>query len=375
MSQKLDPHRDLYADLGVTSKATSDEIKSAYRKLAFELHPDKTNGDTGKQARFIEASKAHSILSNEKLKEEYDTLRDLINRPPSRDRFTPFDFGFHFSGDLGSVRMNPVYASRVTMDPTEQGPIIEGEDIEIELSLDLEDAIRGCNKPITLKSGALVPCSDCKGSGADPKSERVMCNECVGTGKKILFNSQNHGKRTYVCTACKGIGSIPLTQCKRCSGKGKMPNEKELNVQVPAGVTDGDKLRIAGQGTPGINSAPGDLFVTIRVKEHPSYTKKGLDLYTICRVPLLQALKGGSLEFEHIDGKVLKLRIPGPITPGKSRTTLKGKGITHPSRKVSGDLHLQFEVAFPKEMSPKAQELIEQLGVELQIEKLEAATE
>lgn len=364
MPQAFDPTRDYYKDLDLQSTASVEEVKASYRKLARKWHPD-LNKEKGAEAKFKIINEASSILSNEKVKKEYDEARSHFSRIPfthvaGSSRHAESEFTADYQDLFNSFFTN---ASRFHPEG-HVAQTIEGEDIEITIAISLEDAVRGCNKEIEAKSGKLTVCSPCEGRGAQKDSSTVLCSQCGGSGRKINFGLHiNRSVRSNKCSNCKGEGRIPVNPCKECTGTGRVYHSRKVIVNIPAGVSDGDKLRVAGQGSPGVNSAPGDLYITIRVNDHDSYFRKGMDLHCTHRVPLVVALKGGKCSMRHIDGNDLTFTVPSNMEAGSTMMRIKGKGMCHPMTRVTGDLYVHLEVALPRNQSPKVMELLDQLEI------------
>lgn len=369
MSQDFDPRKDYYEELGLKKEASIDDIKSAYRKLARKWHPDTNQNNSEAQQKFVQINEAHRVLSNNELKRAYDSARSPssvffgIGGFGTGNRTTDININFDmfndfFGGSVNATRNNPV---------GDTSQIVEGEDIELHIAISLEDAVRGCYKEIDIQSGKLTICTDCKGTGSQIGGARITCSQCGGSGSRISFAmNPAGGRKTKKCDNCKGEGSIPLNPCKTCRASGKIYHSKKLNIYIPAGVSDGDKLRIAGQGTPGINSSPGDLFIIIQIQKHEIYHREGMDLFCVHRVPLVVALKGGKSVIHHIDGTDLTITIPSGIEAGSTSLRVKGKGLNHPMRHVSGDLYVSLEVELPKTKNPKILEIIDMLEREIQ---------
>lgn len=362
----MNHNKDYYKSLELSKEASIEDVKIAYRRLAKKFHPD--NKETGDDNRFRLITEAYSVLNDTHKKLEYDSIRGVS--------FGTFNGGFHFNtsdfsadqdlGDLyrdffnrnyAHVEKNAEYSNANTTES------IEGEDLEIEVIINLKEAYNGLQKDVSIKSGGLMMCHVCSGHGYPQGSASIMCSGCHGQGRKINLGSS--GKKVGLCQKCKGRKRIPTTWCRSCGGKGHSFNTKNIKINIPAGISNDDKLRIAGQGTPGVNSKPGDLFVNIKLDPvHEHFRLAGSDLYTSCRIPIFTAFNGGQHTMKHIDGSDVSIDIPSGFTPG-SDIVVKGKGITHPMRKVSGDLHVTVEVYLPNIVSDRAKELIDELGKEL----------
>jgi molecular chaperone DnaJ len=353
--------KDYYAALGVTKDASASDIKKAYRKLARELHPDKNPGNVKAEERFKEVSEAYDVLSDDAKRKEYDETRSLFAGGAYRGGFpgsnggfaggTQFDPSDVFGrtgdassfGDLfGSIFGNTAGRTRTAS----SGPQ-RGRDVEANLELDFDDGVRGATLPLQLSGPGT--CRMCHGSGAKPGTAPRTCPTCHGSG----FVSHNQGAFGFSepCRDCQGTGSIIDVPCPECAGSGVTQQVRTITVRVPAGVRDGARLRIPGKGTPGQRGGPaGDLYVTVRVRSHPLFGRKGDDLTLTLPVTFTEAALGATVRVPTMDGAV-SVRIPAGTPNGR---TLRVRGRGTKARGKTGDLLVTVEVAVPQALSADA---------------------
>jgi len=374
-----DVTRNPYETLGVAPTATDEEIRKAFKRIASETHPDKNPGDTVKEAQFKEANSAYQLIGDPEKRAAYATssvdpfekFRQAANRASSGRRVN-INIEDIFSG-VGSERWGDVFrqaqveatnrrAQRGNIPP--QAPVeteSKGDDITMELRLTLAEAVYGAKKKIRTRSPRpAAPCSSCKGSGAEPGTRRVTCSACSGSGKTIGFNGT--GTRTSACAACRGRGSMALTPCRQCSGHGKMVHEAEIMVTVPAGIAEGQQLRLAGHGAPG--SPPGSLYLNIEIDGHPSFVRKARDLYTVTPISWVTAIRGGVINIKALNGEDQPLEVPAGIQSGATLVA-RGCGVRSTMGGTDGHLYVQIHVDMPKNLTPRAQKLLDELVEEI----------
>jgi len=353
--------RDHYEVLGVATTADSDEIKSAYKRLALKYHPDRNPGNTKAESQFKEINEAYQILSDSSKKAVYDlnrTMRpnqvkpgvgftDTALQDMMEELFRQTDFGA-----FRTVRRAPS-TQEIHRKNT------PGDDILIDLEISLEESVSGCKKPVIARGPRPdVTCGHCEGSGSKHGSRKIICTMCAGSGKGIGAN----GRGVRNCQHCGGAGNRPLEHCNHCGGNGRVIYVKELAIQIPSGVAAGQQLRIAGQGTPG--HPPGNLFITIKVSANKNFWRDGNDLHTTKRVSLRHAVMGGPIVFLGLDGQEVNLNVPPGTQPG-DMVRMAGCGVLGPLSKKSGDLIVHVEVALPRAMSARAKKLMDELMDEL----------
>ncbi|QGU01175.1 Chaperone protein DnaJ [Corynebacterium kalinowskii] len=358
MTQREWAEKDYYADLGVSSSASQADIKKAYRQLARDNHPDKHPGDTVAEERFKKVAEAYDVLGDEKKRAEYDELKAMLKSgglggfgtggpgfPGGFQGTHGFedilrDRGFAGDGGLGDIfggLFNRGGHSRPSAAPS------RGADVETSITLEFREAAKGTTIPIQLSGQA--PCTDCHGSGSNSGNPSV-CGDCNGTG----FISENKGAFGFSapCTKCGGTGRVITDPCPTCSGKGTAQRTRSITVRIPAGVEDGQKVRLAGQGEAGPNGKPaGDLFVTVTVKPDKVFKRKGDDLEVAVPVSFGELALGGTITVPTLESPV-KLKIPVG-TPSGRVLRVRGRGISRSSG-IKGDLLVKLEVDIPKNM-------------------------
>jgi molecular chaperone DnaJ len=337
--------KDYYRALGVSETATEQEIRRAYRKLAKAHHPD---AHPGSEDRFKEISAAYDVLSDADKRKEYDQVRRL---GPMAGDGRGFSFG---ADDLGDIVGNLFGRARRGGRAGTAGPQ-RGPDLEAELHLSFLDAIHGITTTVHLTSEAA--CHTCRGSGAAPGTNASICPQCGGRG--VLEENQGLFSFSQACPRCGGRGSVIETPCPTCGGTGAELRARQVRVRVPAGVADGQRIRLKGRGGAGRNGGPpGDLFVAVSVGRHPRFGRKGRDLTLNVPVTFAEAALGAQISVPTLDGSVT-LKIPPGTRSGKT-FRVKGRGV--PVAKGAGDLLVSVEVAVPQHLTTAEREAIEALA-------------
>lgn len=357
--------KNYYADLGVSSSASADDIKKAYRKLARENHPDNNPGNKTAEDRFKKAAEAYDVVGDDDKRKEYDELKSMLRSGgfggsggagfPGGFRQTSEGFSGHggpggpgggFSADsgLGDIfggLFNRGGAPRQSAQPT------RGADVETEITLEFREAAKGTTIPLQLSGEA--PCNTCHGSGSKSGNPST-CGVCSGSG----FTSENRGAFGFSapCTNCDGSGQIITDPCTTCSGSGTVHRTRSITVRIPAGVIDGQKVRLAGQGEAGPNGKPsGDLFVSVHVREDKVFRRSGDDLEIIVPVSFAELVLGDTITVPTLDAPV-KVKLPAG-TPNGRTLRVRGRGV--PKRGDSaGDLLVTVEVSVPKDLNAAA---------------------
>jgi molecular chaperone DnaJ len=357
--------KDFYAELGVSSTASAEEIKRAYRKLARELHPDANPGDPRAEARFKAVSEAYGVLSDPEKRKQYDEARALFSggfRPGAGGFGGPggFDLGDLFGGmggrgaDLGGLGdlLGGLFGGRGGATGTATRPR-RGTDVETEVRIDFVEAARGATIPLRLSSPA--PCASCRGTGARAGTTARACPICGGTG--LVTRSQGTFALSEPCRDCRGTGRIIDQPCAECGGRGVSNRHRTLTMRIPPGVADGQRIRLAGQGEPGMRGAPpGDLYVVVHVSPHPVFGRSGDDLTVTVPVSFPELVMGTTINVPTLDGTV-KLRVP-PGTANGRTLRVRGKGI--PGRHGrTGDLLVTLQVVVPTKLDREAKDALE----------------
>lgn len=338
--------RDYYEVLGVSRTASADEIKKSYRRLAMKHHPDRNKDDSSAGGKFKEAKEAYEILSNSEKRATYDRFgHDGL----SANRGTAGGFGAEGFGDIFGDVFGDIFGGG-----RQRGSqVFRGADLGYELRLDLENAVSGDS--VTIDVPTQVTCESCDGSGAKKGTDPVKCSTCGGVGQVRM--QQGFFSIQQTCPACKGAGTTIGDSCEDCHGRGRVRKTKTLSVKVPAGVDDGDRIRLSGEGEAGRNGGPpGDLYVEIRVHPHKLFTRDGADL--ACEVPIsvATATLGGEVELPTLDGNVA-LKVPAGTQSGRV-FRLRGKGVTTVRDSRQGDLFAKVSVETPVNLSTEQKDLL-----------------
>ena len=339
--------RDYYEILGVSKTASADEIKKSYRRLAMKFHPDrnKDGADAGK--KFKEAKEAYEVLKDADKRAAYDRFgHDGVRSGPAGGGggFSAENFGDIFGDVFGDIFGGGRRGA---------SQVFRGADLGYELRMDLEQAVRG--DTVTIDVPTQVACADCNGSGAEKGSEPVKCTTCGGIGQVRM--QQGFFSIQQTCPACKGAGTVITNPCGKCHGRGRVSKTKTLNVKVPAGVDDGDRIRLSGEGEAGRNGGPpGDLYVEVRVLPHKIFERAGADLS--CEVPIsfATAALGGEVELPTLDGHVA-LKVPAGTQSGKV-FRLRGKGVTTVRDHRTGDLFAKVAVETPVHLTGEQESIL-----------------
>ncbi len=353
--------RDYYEVLGISKSASADEIKKAYRSLAKKYHPDMNPGDKEAEVKFKEVNEAYAVLSDEEKKRIYDQYGHagldggMGGGAGGFGGFSNFDFG-----DIGDIFSSFFGGGASSGSSRRNGPI-RGEDIAYRINLSFEEAAFGCKKDISY--GRIERCSDCGGSGAEKGTSAETCQQCNGTGQIRVTQKTMLGmmQTTRACDACRGTGKFIKTPCKNCSGKGYVKLTKKLSISIPAGIDDGERVGVTGQGNEGRNGGPaGDLIVVVNVKPHSIFKRDGYNLY--CDVPIsyAEAALGAELSIPTLEGDV-KYTIPEGTQTG-TRFTIKGSGIQMLRSQRKGDLIFTANVEVPKNLNENQKDLLRQFA-------------
>jgi len=344
--------KDYYAVLGVTQTAVAKDITKAYRKLARQYHPDANPNNAAAEEKFKEVSAAYDVLGDEAKRKEYDDVRrqgpSSFGGGAGGFRFDQNDFGGEGLGDLfgqmfgGGRRRNPAGPQR-------------GGDIEATLSLGFAEAVEGITTSLHLTTES--QCSSCHGSGARAGTTPKQCGQCRGRG--VVDDNQGVFAFSSPCQRCNGRGNIIEAPCVGCRGSGVEMRPREVNVRIPAGVDDGQKIRLKGRGAPGKNGGPaGDLFVVCHVAAHPVFARDGNNLTVRLPISFSEAVLGADIDVPTLDGSTVKLRLKAGTQSG-SRHRVKNKGIE--SAKNHGDLIVTVDVAVPTELNDDERQAVEAL--------------
>jgi molecular chaperone DnaJ len=344
--------RDLYEVLGVPHDASDEDIRKAYRRLARESHPD-VNGDPNAEERFKEIAGAYEILADPEKRARYDAF-GAAGGPAGgftdiQDIFDMFFGSSGFGGGFGTRRRGQRSRAR------------GGEDAGVQVLLSFSEAAFGVRREIELER--MVQCDRCLGNGAEPGTAPVACRTCGGTGEVQSVRRSVFGTlmTTPPCRTCEGSGQEIPDPCRTCSGSGRIRRAATVTVDIPAGVSDGIELRVAGSGHAGVaGGASGDLFVRIDVEPSLRFERRGQDLYTVLDIPVTRAALGGAVEIETLDDHET-LRID-PGTESGTVVRLRGKGVPNLNRRGRGDLFVTLHVVTPGDLSREEKKLLERLA-------------
>lgn len=345
--------RDYYEVLGLAKGASEQEIKRAYKRLAAKHHPDKNQGSKDAEEKFKEIKEAYEVLSDGEKRAMYDQYGHQAFEQGGGGFGGSGGFGGGFGGfeDIFSEMFGGGFGGG-----RRRSRVVRGDDLQYDLEITLEEAVRGVKKDIRIQT--LAECDTCHGSGAEKGSKVENCSHCHGAGR--VRRQQGFFVTEATCPACHGSGKKIEKPCKSCQGDGRVHKTKNLSVTIPAGVDTGNQLRLSGEGAAGENGAPaGDLYVVIHVKDHDIFVRDGLNLY--CEVPIsfTMAALGGEIEVPTLDGRV-KLKIPAESQTGKL-FRIRGKGISSPRSRHLGDLICKVIIETPVSLSDEQKDLLRQL--------------
>jgi len=361
--------RDYYEILGIDKSANVDEIKKAYRKLAMKYHPDKNPGDKEAENKFKEVSEAYEVLKNPEKRATYDRFGHAGLSGSTGGYGGGFDFDLsdalrnfmnNFGGfDFGVGGFEDFFGGSSGRGGGRTSQVIRGEDINIALKLTLQEISKGVSKKIAVTKQ--VKCEACQGSGS-ADGNRQTCPTCKGQGKVKKVSNSFFGQMVNIvtCPTCNGQGQVISNPCKVCGGHGRVKKKEIININVPAGVAEGNYIPLRGQGNAGLYGGPsGDLNVRIQEIDDPVFKRNGDDVNMILKLNLWQALLGGKIKVETLTGSV-KLEIPEGTEHGKI-LRLRGKGIPHIHRQGNGDQLIKIEIDIPSKLSKEAKKIIEKM--------------
>ena len=360
---------DYYKILEVDKNASDDEIKKAYRKLAHKYHPDKAGGN---EEKFKEINEAYQVLSDKTKRSQYDQFGQTFNGAQpgggqggssgfegfsSQGGFGGFDFSGFAEQQAGSGGWEDVFSDMFSGGRNGEH---SGADIQTDMEISFEEMISGVKKEIKLYKN--VSCSACKGSGGEPGAKEEKCKTCQGTGKirKTVQTILGTMAQEMVCPECQGKGKTFSEKCKKCSGEGIVKEEKNILVDIPAGINDGQTISIRGEGEAGKNGAPaGDLFVTIHIKPHPKFNRQGNDIISTEEISYTQAILGDKINIETVGGMV-SMKIPAGAQSGEI-FRIRGKGVPYLRGVGRGNHLVEVKVVIPKKINRKQKKLIKEL--------------
>jgi molecular chaperone DnaJ len=360
---------DYYEVLGVAKTASQEEIKKAFHKLAHKYHPDKG----GDEKKFKEINEAYQVLSDKNKRAQYDQYGRVFEGGSGAN---PFEGqGFNWAWGNGRPAQDSDFDFEDIGDIFEQffggggrvkskKDLKKGKDIQIDLEINLERTLKETVEKINLKKQ--VVCNRCSGSGAEPNTKIKECFSCRGTGQVQQVRKTILGSYTAfaVCPECKGEGTIPEKPCNVCKGEGRIKGEETIEVKIPAGIDSNQVIKIDGKGEAGRKEGKaGNLFVRIYVKQHPTFIRRGDDLFAQKEITFSEAALGDEIEMKTLEGTNLLVEVPAGTESGKV-LRISGKGIPHFGGFGKGNLYIEFRVKTPKKLSKKQKDLVEQLKKE-----------
>lgn len=356
MSQK-----DYYNILGLEKGATKDEVKKAFRKLAAKYHPDKQTGD---EAKFKEISEAYAVLSDDKKKAEYDAYGHAFSGGGGAGfggfNWSDFQQQAGAGGQQFEFDINDIFSNFGDMFGGGAERQARGRDISIDIELEFKESIQGTIRKVLLTKNNT--CAECQGTGAKSGTEMTTCTTCNGNGRIRETRQSIMGSFQTVktCGTCKGSGQIPKEKCGYCAGAGITRSEEEIEINIPAGIQNGEMIRMTARGEAVAGGVPGDLYVKIHVKGHDTITRDGNNLISALPVKLTDALLGATYTVETLEGTV-DIKIPAGVSHGEM-LRIKGKGVPQDGRQ--GDFLVKINVETPHKLSRKAKKLIQELQEE-----------
>lgn len=349
--------KDYYQTLGVDKTANAQEIKKAFRKKAHQHHPDKG----GDEAAFKEINEAYQVLSDQNKRQQYDQYGQTFD---GQGGFGGFQGGFQNVNFSDFADAFGGFGDIFSGFSGQRSRTARGTDILVDVELTLKDVAHGTDRTISLHK--TDRCDACKGSGAKQGTSTKTCGTCNGQGQVQAVQQTILGamRSLRACTDCQATGSIPEEKCSSCDGQGSYKQTKDFNIKIPAGIDNGEQIRVSGEGEWGPRgSQPGDLYVRVHVKPHDKIVRQGIDVKSVLKVPFTIATIGGEVETETIDGNT-KVKIPAGTQSGQV-IRLKDHGITQLHGSHRGDHYLEVHIQVPKKLSRKAKKLISELEKEL----------
>lgn len=360
--------KDYYAILGIDKKATKDDVKKAFRKLAHKYHPDKKGGD---EAKFKEASEAYTILSDDKRRAEYDAYGRVFSGGPSSGN-GPEGFDFSQFGGFGGaegfdVNIDDLFGGFADIfgRGTSRGRP-RGRDISIDIEVPFKEGIFGTTRKVLITKDAT--CTRCHGSGGEPNAGTKTCPTCNGKGQIVESRRSPFGvfQSVSTCKSCHGRGKVPEKLCRECRGAGTSRREEEIVVSVPAGIESGQVIRMSALGEAIAGGEAGDLYVKVHVRPHPRFRKEGFNLVTDLSIKVSDALTGADYPLDTLDGPTT-VKVP-PLRAADEILRMKGKGVpmdrSYSGQSHRGDLLIRIKVEFPTKLSHTAKDILKKLKEE-----------
>mgnify|MGYP000285993044 CR=1 FL=1 len=362
--------KDYYKILGVDKSASQDDIKKAFRKLAHQYHPDKKGGD---EARFKEINEAYQVLGDSQKRSQYDKFGSTFENAQASGGFQGFEGFRDFSGfanghninmdDLGDIfgGIGDIFGFGGGRTATKNRPH-KGRDVEMAINIEFIEAVFGSEKEIAFEKNTV--CDKCRGDGGEPGSSKEKCQACGGRGRVLKVQRTIFGSMQVemACSTCGGEGEFYARKCSKCGGSGVIRERSSLKVKIPAGIADNEVIKFTGQGEAGFKGGVnGDLYIRVKVRPHPKFTREGYDIHSRIHISITQAVIGDKVDVETVDGTV-KLSIPEGTESGKV-FIMRGKGVPKLHGYGRGDHLVEVVIRIPKNLSRKAKETLKELGI------------
>lgn len=356
---------DFYEVLSVSRDASDQELKTAYRKLAMQYHPDRNPGNAEAEEKFKECSEAYQVLSDPEKRAAYDRYgHAAFNGSSSGAGAGPFGGGFGGAQDLGDI-FGDLFGEMFNMGGArgKASRVQRGRDLRYDLTLEFEEAVFGVEKEIKIRRSET--CTDCKGTGAAKGRQPITCTQCNGHGQQRFQQGFFSVART--CSVCGGTGTMIVDPCTTCRGETRVQSEHKILVKVPAGVEQETRIRYQGEGEAGKFAGPaGDLYVVLNIKPHRFFERDGDDLHCVMPISFPQAALGTELEIQTLEGPET-IKVPEGTQSGKE-FRLRGKGVPHLNERGKGDLIVEIRVQTPSKLSKQQKDLLRQLGDTMTVE-------
>ncbi|HYE00430.1 MAG TPA: molecular chaperone DnaJ [Alphaproteobacteria bacterium] len=350
--------QDYYELLGCAKGASADELKKAYRKLAMQYHPDRNPGNKDAENKFKEINEAYEVLSDEQKRAAYDRYGHAAFDPAMGRGGFDFGGGAGFSGFADIF--DEVFGEFMGGRQRGGGGASRGSDLRYDMEITLEEAFKGSTRTIEVPTSS--PCEGCSGTGAEGGSAPIICPTCAGIGKVRAQQGFFTIERT--CPGCGGGGRVIKDPCRSCQGTGRQRRQKTLQVNIPPGVDEGTRIRLAGEGEAGLRGAPpGDLYIFLSLQQHRFFQREGANLFCRVPIPMTMAALGGTIEIPAIDGSRAQLTIPAGAQNGR-QFKLKGLGMPVLQSKQRGDMFIELTVETPVNLTKRQQELLREFEAE-----------
>ena len=357
--------QDFYETLGVSKTASADDLKKAYRQKAMQFHPDRNPGDKSAEQKFKEINEAYDILKDDQKRAAYNQFGHAAFEQGGAGGPGGFGFSGGFA-DIFEEMFGAMGGGR-----RDAGAGRSGSDLRYNLEIPLEDAFKG--KQTTVRVNTFGQCEPCRGSGAEPGSSPATCRTCQGHGRVRAQQGFFTIERT--CPTCQGAGKVIEKPCRSCGGQGRVRREKTLSVNIPPGVEDGTRIRLAGEGEVGLHGTPaGDLYIFISISQHAIFQRDGANIYCRVPIPFTTAALGGSIEVPTVEGSRTRVTVPAGTQSGH-RFRLKGKGMTVLRSPLRGDMFVNAVVETPVNLTKRQQELLREFDKESENRKTHPESE